>query len=180
MQVESTTISGVVLMLGYLVFDAFTPNWQAKLYAYKPRVSSYQMMCGVNLFSAVLCIVSMVEQGGLLASLTFMRTHHGFQWDCILMSAFGAVGQIFIYKTIEQFGAVVFTLIMTIRQILSIIVSCIYYGHSMSSSGTFGLVLACAALFAHHYMKTRERPKQSKQSTKIKSPSVPATHASNK
>lgn len=36
-----TTISGLILMLGYLVFDSFTPNYQKKLL--EARVSTCQV-----------------------------------------------------------------------------------------------------------------------------------------
>ncbi|VBB25930.1 unnamed protein product, partial [Acanthocheilonema viteae] len=37
-----TTVSGICLMSGYLLFDAFTLNWQRKLFDVRPRVSRYQ------------------------------------------------------------------------------------------------------------------------------------------
>jgi hypothetical protein len=36
-------ISGIVLMTGYLFFDAFTLNWQKKLFDTKPKISRYQV-----------------------------------------------------------------------------------------------------------------------------------------
>ncbi|KAH7712165.1 PAPS transporter, partial [Aphelenchoides avenae] len=38
---QYTTISGVILMLGYLAFDAFTPNWHKKLFDTRPKISRY-------------------------------------------------------------------------------------------------------------------------------------------
>lgn len=39
-----TTISGIILMTGYLAFDSFTPNWQRKLFDCKPQVSKTQVL----------------------------------------------------------------------------------------------------------------------------------------
>lgn len=36
-------VSGIFLMVGYLGFDAFTLNWQKKLFDTKPKVSSHQV-----------------------------------------------------------------------------------------------------------------------------------------
>lgn len=36
-------ISGIILMAGYLFFDAFTLNWQKKLFDTKPKISRYQV-----------------------------------------------------------------------------------------------------------------------------------------
>lgn len=38
-----SAISGVILMIGYLFFDAFTLNWQKKLFDTKPKISRYQV-----------------------------------------------------------------------------------------------------------------------------------------
>ena len=38
-----TTASGIILMIGYLAFDSFTPNWQKKLLDCKPSVSKSQV-----------------------------------------------------------------------------------------------------------------------------------------
>jgi len=43
--------------------------------------------------------------------------HTAFAFDCLILSICSAVGQLFIYYTIEKFGPVVFIIIMTIRQV---------------------------------------------------------------
>ena len=49
--------------------------------------------------------------------------------NCLITSVTSASGQLFIFKTIKDFGPVPFTLIMTIRQILSIIISAALFNH---------------------------------------------------
>ncbi|CAF4991645.1 unnamed protein product, partial [Rotaria sp. Silwood1] len=46
-----------------------------------------------------------------------------------------SVGQLFIFSTIEEFGPVIFTIIMTIRQAFSILLSCLFYGNGDGSDG---------------------------------------------
>jgi adenosine 3'-phospho 5'-phosphosulfate transporter B2 len=50
-----------------MLFDSFTSNWQGELFV-QYRMSSIQMMAGVNLFSCLLTTVSLVEQGGFITS----------------------------------------------------------------------------------------------------------------
>lgn len=45
-----TSMTGILLLAMYLVFDSFTSNWQSDLFK-TYSMSSIQMMCGVNLFS---------------------------------------------------------------------------------------------------------------------------------
>jgi adenosine 3'-phospho 5'-phosphosulfate transporter B2 len=63
-----------------------------------------------------------------------------------LFSICSSAGQLLIYYSIKNFGAVVFTLIMTCRILLSIALSCVLYGHEVSASGFFGLMLVMAAV----------------------------------
>src|SRR3569623_1287821 len=42
--IERTThFSELILMAGYLIFDAFTPNWQKSLFDTRPKISRYQV-----------------------------------------------------------------------------------------------------------------------------------------
>lgn len=42
--------------------------------------------------------------------------------------------QLFIFYTIQQYGALHFALIMTIRQFLSIVLSCLVFSHELSAA----------------------------------------------
>uniref|UniRef100_A0AC35UHC3 EOG090X05CU n=1 Tax=Rhabditophanes sp. KR3021 TaxID=114890 RepID=A0AC35UHC3_9BILA len=149
--VDSTSVSGILLMIGYLGFDAFTLNWQSKLFDTKPKVSKYQMMLGVNLFSAILCIVSLLEQTTLFSSINFMVEHHDIARDAFFLSLSGTIGQIFIYMTVEKFGPIVFAVIMTIRQIISIVLSSLYFGHGLTLLGMLGLSIAFGSILYSTY-----------------------------
>nr|CAG4636142.1 EOG090X05CU [Eubosmina coregoni]SVE69771.1 EOG090X05CU [Eubosmina coregoni] len=154
-----TTISGVVLLLGYLIFDSFTANWQSALFK-EHRPSSVQMMCGVNLMSCLFTSASLIQQGGFFYSLSFAARHPSFISDCLLTAVSSAAGQLFIFATISKFGAVVFTIIMTVRQGLSILLSCILYHHHLSEVGIFGIVVVFVAIFMRIYYGQRDKRRQ--------------------
>uniref|UniRef100_A0A1A8F6G6 Adenosine 3'-phospho 5'-phosphosulfate transporter 1 n=1 Tax=Nothobranchius korthausae TaxID=1143690 RepID=A0A1A8F6G6_9TELE len=155
-----TTFSGVVILVGYIVFDSFTSNWQDNLFKYK--MSSVQMMFGVNLFSCLFTVGSLLEQGAFFDSLAFMTRHSEFAFHAVLLSVCSACGQLFIFYTINQFGAAVFTIIMTLRQAIAILLSCFLYGHAVSPIGGFGIAVVFLALFLRVY--ARSRMKSSRQS----------------
>ena len=111
-----TTITGVFLLTMYMIFDSFTSNWQGELFK-TYQMSSIQMMCGVNLFSTLFTATSLMIQGGFYASLQFAVHHPQFVMHCVVLSISSAVGQLFIFYTIATFGPVVFTIIMTLRQV---------------------------------------------------------------
>lgn len=151
---RTTTLSGLVLLLGYMTSDSFTSNWQNELFT-TYKMSSMQMMAGVNLFSCMLTLASLLQQGTLYASLIFMSQFPKFTFDCIILSICSAVGQLFIYYTISQFGAVVFIIMMTLRQAMAVILSCIIYDHEISAGGVFGVIIVFGAMFLKIYCGQR-------------------------
>ncbi|ELU01129.1 hypothetical protein CAPTEDRAFT_94388 [Capitella teleta] len=166
---KATTFSGVIILLGYLLFDAFTSNWQGEIFkAYK--VSSFQMMAGVNFFSVIFTTASLVEQGGFVESLAFMARHPDFLWHSILLSICSAIGQLFIFYTISQFGAVTFTIIMTVRQGFAILLSCIIYAHPVTIVGILGIMVVFLAMFLRIHFG-----QQKKKSTAVAKEAIPQT-----
>eukprot|EP00095_Tigriopus_kingsejongensis_P011586 snap_masked-scaffold297_size217559-processed-gene-0.20 protein:Tk11586 transcript:snap_masked-scaffold297_size217559-processed-gene-0.20-mRNA-1 annotation:"adenosine 3 -phospho 5 -phosphosulfate transporter 1" len=151
---SSTTISGVFLLVGYMASDSFTSNWQNELFS-TYKMTSMQMMCGVNLFSCLLTSASLIQQGAFYNSLVFMSQYPVFTFDCIVLSVCSAVGQLFIYYTISQFGAVVFIIIMTLRQAMAILLSCLIYQHAISISGILGVLVVFGAMFLKIYCGQR-------------------------
>lgn len=68
-----TSMAGILLLTMYLMFDSFTSNWQSDLFK-TYNMSSIQMMCGVNLFSALFTAFSLAIQGGFMESFIFATT----------------------------------------------------------------------------------------------------------
>ncbi|XP_077996724.1 adenosine 3'-phospho 5'-phosphosulfate transporter 1-like [Glandiceps talaboti] len=155
-----TTMSGVIILVGYMTFDSFTSNWQSELFK-RYKVSSMQMMFGVNLFSCIFTSGSLLEQGGFFEAIWFMTKYSLFTFHVTMLSICSATGQLFIFYTISEFGAVIFTIIMTTRQALAILLSCIIYGHPLSLIGILGVLVVFFALFLRIYAhnKSKNKPK---------------------
>ncbi|XP_014672364.1 PREDICTED: adenosine 3'-phospho 5'-phosphosulfate transporter 1-like [Priapulus caudatus] len=160
-----TTSSGFLILVGYMLFDSFTSNWQGALFS-AHKMSSVQMMCGVNLFSCLLTFVSLWQQGGFMQSLLFATRHFAFVFDICLLSVCSAAGQLFIYYTISQFGAVTFVIIMTTRQALAILLSCVIYGHMVTALGAIGIVVVFIAIFLRIYCNHKVRQRKIIESRK--------------
>lgn len=149
-----TTLSGAVILLGYMMFDSFTSNWQSELFS-TYKMSSMQMMFGTNIFSTLFTVWSMIQGGNFFSSILFTFTHPEFAFHAVLLSLASATGQLFIFYTIQHYGAVVFTIIMTTRMMLSILLSCIIYVHPLSSQAFIGVVVVFVALFMRVYARYR-------------------------
>lgn len=69
----ATTLSGVILLGGYLLLDSFTSTWQNALFI-DYGVTSVQMMCVVNMFSCLLTAMSLFQQSSFPLIFSFMTT----------------------------------------------------------------------------------------------------------
>jgi len=157
-------VSGLLLLIGYLAFDSFTSNWQGELFRVY-HISSIEMMAGVNLFSVLLTTTSLAEQGAFTYAAAFAARHTIFIAHVLVLSVMSAVGQLFIYYTIAQFGPVTFTIIMTVRQGLAILLSCVVYNHTVTVVGILGVVVVFAAIFARVYFSQLQKQKKAPETT---------------
>lgn len=152
-----TTFSGAIILLGYMAFDSFTSNWQSELFT-TYKMSTFQMMFGANLFSCLFTVWSMIEGGNFLSAVGFLMSHPEFAFHTMILSLTSATGQLFIFYTIQSFGPVIFTIIMTIRMMLSIMLSCFLYNHPLSAQAVFGIIVVFVALFLRVYARYRSKP----------------------
>lgn len=159
-----TTISGVAILLAYIVSDSFTSNWQNALFK-QYRMSEFQMMCGVNFFSCIFLSISLLQQGSFTKSFRFLMKFSAFSWDCVWLSMCSAIGQLFIFKTISEFGPVAFVIMMTVRQVFAILLSCLIYNHTLTLSRIFGVSIVFSTLFLKIYLDHRIKKVSLKAST---------------
>jgi len=151
-EVMYTSFPGLLCLLGYLVSDSFTSTWQDNLNK-THSMSSIALMFITNVYSCLFTLVGLTSQNELHDSLKFLREHSQITHHVVLLSLTSAIGQIFIFVTIKKFGALVFSLIMTSRQVLSIVLSSIIFEHYLSVQSVFGISLIFFALFFQQFLK---------------------------
>ena len=160
---SNTEFAGLVYMLMYITFDCFTSQWQDKVYVTYGRqnVDPYQMMLGVN--ASAICITT----AGLLLSGDFPIVYEFFQANPnvfiynIITAITSASGQLCIYYTIKEFGPIVFTIIMTVRQMISICISAYKFGHVIRAKAIVGAVIVFGVLF--YQIRRKYLAKQKKE-----------------
>jgi len=80
-------------------------------------------------------------------SLAFLALNPDCFANVLTLSLTSATGQLFIFYTIKKFGPIVFTTMMTTRQMLSLVVSCVVFGHSLGIGTAIGAVIVFSVLF---------------------------------
>lgn len=135
---SSFLTSGLIILSLYLAFDSFTSNWQQSLFS-RYSVTRWDMMAATNFYSILLTLTSLYQLGNLKPAFKLLASSTSLLTDCLIMSIMSSVGQLFVYYTIEQFGSVLFSVIMTLRQFLAILLSCAIYGHALTMGSVIGL-----------------------------------------
>ena len=154
-----TTLMGIALMLGYLGFDGFTSSWQEKLFKSKGfKTTEYNQMLYVGIFSGIFSALALVTSPTDAQRLPPGLAAVPDLWRSIfLLSACSTVGQTFILATIKEFGALVFSLVMTTRQLVSIVCSALLFGHALTPAQISGAAIVFASLFHKSYAADAEK-----------------------
>eukprot|EP00904_Undaria_pinnatifida_P010700 jgi/Undpi1/6760/HiC_scaffold_21.g09239.m1 len=121
---NSTQWLGLFFVAMYLVCDSFTSQWQDRIFK-KHKIDQFQMMFGVNLFSILFTTMSLIYSGEFSKGFAFISTYPDALFHVVTLSITSATGQLFIFYTIKKFGPIIFTIIMTTRQMVSLVVSAI-------------------------------------------------------
>ncbi|XP_050442557.1 adenosine 3'-phospho 5'-phosphosulfate transporter 1 [Adelges cooleyi] len=163
----TTCISGIILLMGYLASDSFTATWQGRIFT-QYQVTPLQMVFATSFLSSLLTSVSLYQSDSFRKTYVFISQYPSFLTDCIVLSVSSACGQLFIFKTISKFGPIVFTIIMTIRQGLSIIISCLRYHHPVGFMASLGIVFVFISIFTRLYCSVRMKSKKVPSHTPFK------------
>ena len=138
--------TGVMLLFLFLFFDSFTSQFQSRMFQRHRDLSIVELMFATSAFSTVLSAITLVHTKELYPAISFVYEHSEIHLHFFMFSCASTIGQLFIYYTIKNFGAVVFTLIMTTRILLSIALSCVLYDHQVTATGFFGLMIVLGAV----------------------------------
>merc|ERR550517_318593 len=101
-------------------------------------------MVGVNLWSVTVSFLMCAPR--FLIILKFVGDHPLCMMHIFLMSCCSAIGQLFIFYTINKFGAVIFATAMTSRNIFSVLISIFLYNHPITPIGGLGMAISFGGL----------------------------------
>jgi adenosine 3'-phospho 5'-phosphosulfate transporter B2 len=138
---------GIFLLGMFLLADSFASTFQEKLFA-DHKTTKYNQMLYVNLCSSTISLLALVSSGELIPSLAFCAEHPRFPLDALALSGASVTSQFFIVSMVKDFGALALAATMNVRQLLSILLSCWTYGHSLTIFQVLALVVVFATLLS--------------------------------
>ncbi|KAA8491969.1 Adenosine 3'-phospho 5'-phosphosulfate transporter 1 [Porphyridium purpureum] len=141
----SSTWFGIILMLVYLLADSLTSTMQEHLFQDEGETLNRQMM-HVNLSSSILTVVLMLLRGSFFSSINFFATHPSAIWETSFLSLAAVASQYAITGCVFAFGSLTYVTIMTVRQIVSVLLSNLVFGHQLGMTQWVCIVSVFGAL----------------------------------
>jgi len=147
-----STVLGIALLCVFLLCDALTSNTEKRIFeAYKGQnFSNNQMMFCVALVSLVYSAVVVAASPGYNVVFQFMGRNPAAWGHIACLAVSSTCGQWLVYYIVRRHGPVLLAIMMTVRQVVSIFVSALLYGHHIG--------LAAAALAAVAFAACLARP----------------------
>lgn len=135
----SSSVYGLLLLLINLLVDGATNSTQDHIFM-RWKVNGAQMMFFMNAFSCVLMLAFLVfvtpwltsDGGELKKALVFLATYPESVKDVMLFGICGALGQVFIFYTLERFGSLLLVTINVTRKMMSMLLSVFWFNHILS------------------------------------------------
>ena len=110
-------------------------------------METYIQLLWVNFCSAIISSFWLMTDSSMVDAIAFVKKHPAAMSDAIVLSAASTLGQLCILFTIKEFGALLFATIMTTRQFLSILLSCILFMHPLTWQQWIGTIMVFSALY---------------------------------
>jgi len=162
-------IWGTALLVLFFAADSFTSQFQSKLYKTNKELNQTRMMLAGNSVGLIISATNLwASRTKVMASLDRAVQDEGIVFRIFALGMCGALGQFCIYYAIKALGPLSFTWIMTARQLLSVLISLIWFGHGISVLKIFCILTVFAIMSSRQLAKAipkggccrcRERPK---------------------
>lgn len=133
MSLDSDTVFGLGMVFLALVCDGLYGPYQNKIVdKYKP--SAYHLMFNMNMWEAMFSLVICLTTGEIGNAYAFIKKHPSVCRELLQFGAAMGIGNMFIYNLQRDFGALVVTTTTTMRKLISVMFSVLWFGHSLAGS----------------------------------------------
>lgn len=138
---------GYALLLASLAFDGLTGPAQERLYEkYNPKPTFVHVMYYSNVWAVIYMGAGLLLTGETVPATLFVIRHPEVVWYIFLFGVCSALGQFFIYYTLQHFGSLVLTVTTTTRKFFTLLASVLWFGHALSLTKWFAVALVFAGL----------------------------------
>ncbi|KAK5455212.1 UDP-galactose transporter [Exophiala xenobiotica] len=178
---QSSSTYGLTLLGINLLLDGLTNTVQDFIFTSPHRygkTSGPQMMVILNLLGTLLMGAYLLftpyvpeplipafvktDTQELATALSFLSRHPKVFYDVLGFAACGAIGQLFIYATLERFSSLLLVTVTVTRKMLTMVLSVVWFGKSLSQGQWMGVALVFGGIAAEAYISHREKKEKEK------------------
>lgn len=160
---SSSNYGNVPLGLFYLscslILDGLTNSTQDILFKNNKKLTGAHLMCGLNFVSFWLTL----GYAGLLSNqlhyaIYFIKVYPLILKEILMYALFGAIGQIFIFVTLEKFGSLILVTVTVTRKMMSMLLSVFLFGHDLGAYQWAGLLFVFGGIGFEAFLKFQQKP----------------------
>jgi solute carrier family 35 (UDP-galactose transporter), member B1 len=173
---QQSSLYGLVLLGINLLFDGLTNTVQDHIFTSPERYGKFtgpQMMVAQNIISTWMTIsyllltpqipFSMLPEmardstNELVSALNFLHRHPRILYDVLGFAACGAIGQVFIFATLERFSSLLLVTVTVTRKMLTMLLSVLWFGKRLTAGQWAGVGLVFAGVGWEGVMERRKK-----------------------
>lgn len=136
---------GLLLLFTSLTLDGISGPKQEEI-SHQLRPSVHQQMYYTNIWAVIYTGIGALVTGQAFTGFWFCVENPAILNSVFYFSICSALGQNFIYFTIQQFSALTCTTITTTRKFFTILFSVVWYGHQLSAMSWTGVAVVFLGL----------------------------------
>lgn len=136
---------GELLLLLSLTMDGLTGAVQERMKG-EYHTKSGHMMYKMNLWSTFFLLAVTLISGELFECIDFIKQHNNLITKIALFSSLSAIGQLFIFLTVSEFGPLPCSIITTTRKFFTVLASVFLFGNKLTSNQWIGTTFVFTGL----------------------------------
>ena len=156
-------IIGIVLVFVNLALDGYTNNQQDNVFE-KHKPTPVEMMKYLNfcqfiylfVFIALQCIYYAIMTPDItnegIKGLLFLYYYETIGYDVLIFCFCAAIGQLFVFLLMEEFGALVWICISVTRKLVTVLVSVVVFNHQVLQIQWLGMISVFIGIILDSYM----------------------------
>ncbi|XP_014364766.2 solute carrier family 35 member B1 homolog [Papilio machaon] len=149
---------GELLLLVSLTMDGLTGAVQERIKS-ESSPTAYSMMLNTNWWSTIISSVGVLLSGEIFKFVAFVTQYPEILVYLISFALMGALGQLFIFFMVAEFGPLPCSVVTTTRKFFTVLASVIIFGNVLFGRQWIGAILVFSGLFLDIiYSKGKSQP----------------------
>uniref|UniRef100_A0A7S2V4X9 Sugar phosphate transporter domain-containing protein n=1 Tax=Fibrocapsa japonica TaxID=94617 RepID=A0A7S2V4X9_9STRA len=152
---------GLFLLFLSLSCDGLTGSTQDGLRkTLKSPLTVSESMLYTNAWAVIVLIVANLVTGQFMVGLNYLMANTGILEPIMMFSLTSALGQVFIFFTVNTFGSLVTSTVTTTRKFFTVLFSVVMFGHTLTTNHWIAVLMVFVGLggeVLHKYEKQQQK-----------------------